>query len=168
MSEAAQYSALESLRDGRDVTIRAMKPDDRDGLIAAVQRSSAQSLYRRFFGLKRHFSEQEISFFLNIDFVDHVALVAVVDEAGQPVIIGGARYIMQEAGKAEIAFAVVDQYQGRGIGAALMRHIAGIARAAGLKELTAEVLPDNKSMLKVFEKMGIPFTPASPNDIVGA
>ena len=155
MLEAAQYSALESLADGRHVTIRALKPDDRDGLIAAVQRSSAQSLYRRFFGLKRHFSDQEISFFLNIDFVDHVALVAVIEEAGQPVIIGGARYIMQEAGKAEIAFAVVDQYRGEGLAPRSMCHLAGIARAAGLKELTAEVLPDNKSMLKVFEKSGL-------------
>ncbi|MGA9549670.1 MAG: GNAT family N-acetyltransferase, partial [Rhodomicrobium sp.] len=49
----------------------------------------------------------------------------------------------------------VDAYQGQGIGGALMRHLAGIAREAGLKELTAEVLPDNISMLKVFEKSGL-------------
>jgi ribosomal protein S18 acetylase RimI-like enzyme len=53
-----------------------------------------------------------------------------------------------------VAFAVVDQYQGQGIGAALMRHLAAIARSAGLHELIAEVLPDNTPMLKVFEKGG--------------
>ena len=114
-----------------------------------------QSLYRRFFGLKRHFSEQEIAFFLNVRLVSHVALVAVIDEAGRPVIIGGGRYIVEQPGKAEIAFAVADEYQGQGIGAALMRHLAGIAREAGLKKLTAEVLPDDISMLRVFEKSGL-------------
>ena len=56
---------------------------------------------------------------------------------------------------AEVAFAVVDPYQGQGIGAALLRHLVTIARAASLRELIAEVLPDNMPMLKVFEKSGI-------------
>ena len=156
MLAAAQYSAFESLRDGRTIEIRALRQEDQAGLIAAVGRSSAQSLYRRFFGLKRHFSDQEIAYFLNVDFVNHVALVAVIEEGSKFVIVGGGRYVVHEAGKAEIAFAVVDAYQGQGIGGALMRHLAGIAREAGLKELTAEVLPDNISMLKVFEKSGLP------------
>src|SRR5215470_5163846 len=83
MLEAANYSAFETLRNGRRVEIRALRPDDRADLIAAVGRSSAQSLYRRFFAVKRDFAEPEIEFFLNVDFVDHVALVAVVDESGR-------------------------------------------------------------------------------------
>ena len=158
MLEAANYSAFETLRNGRRVEIRALRPDDRADLIAAVARSSAQSLYRRFFAVKRDFSEPEIEFFLNVDFVDHVALVAVVDEHGPPVIAGGARYVVVQPGKAEVAFAVVDQYQGQGLGAALMHHLATIARRAGLEELIAEVLPDNSSMLKVFEKSGLPLS----------
>jgi RimJ/RimL family protein N-acetyltransferase len=158
MMEAARYSAVELLRDGRRVDIRALKPDDRAGLMAAVARASSQSLYRRFFGVKREFSEQEIAFFVNVDFVSHVALVAVVEENGRPVIVGGARYVVIEPGKAEVAFAVVDQYQGQGIGAALMRHLAAIAREAGLRELIAEVLPDNIPMLKVLERSGLPFS----------
>ena len=154
--EAANYSALETLRDGRRLEIRALRPDDRAGLAAAVARSSDQSLYRRFFSLKRSFSESEVEYFLNVDFINHVALVAVVDEDGRPAIAGGARYIVEQPGMAEIAFAVVDGYQGQGIGAALMRHLAAIAVSAGLKELIAEVLPDNMPMLKVFEKSGFP------------
>ena len=69
-------------------------------------------------------------------------------------IVGGARYIVGQPGEAEVAFVVVDEYQGQGIGAALMRHLAAIARSSGLGELTAEVLPDNTPMLKVFEKSG--------------
>ena len=82
MSDAATYSKIESLRSGQRVEIRALKPDDRDALVAAVGRTSAQSLYRRFLGAKRDFSEREIAFFMHPDFVDHVALVAVVEEGG--------------------------------------------------------------------------------------
>jgi ribosomal protein S18 acetylase RimI-like enzyme len=155
MLEAAKYSAIEALHNGRQVEIRALEPGDQADLIAAVERTSAQSLYRRFFGVKRNFSEPEIAFFVNVDFINHVALVAVADENGHPVIVGGGRYVVFQPGKAEIAFAVVDQYQGQGIGAALMRHLVAIAREAGLKELAAEVLPDNSAMLKVFEKSGL-------------
>ena len=62
---------------------------------------------------------------------------------------------MVRPGSAEVAFAVVDEYQGQGIGGALMRHLVAIARDAGLEELVAEVLPDNMPMRKVFEKSGL-------------
>jgi GNAT superfamily N-acetyltransferase len=155
MIEAAKYSAVEPLRDGREIEIRALQPADQDDMLAAVDRTSAQSLYRRFFGAKRHFSESEKAFFLNVDFVTHVALVAVAKEGSGSVIIGGGRYIVVRPGAAELAFAVVDEYQGQGIGAALMRHLTLLARDAGIKELIAEVLPENLPMLKVFQNSGL-------------
>jgi RimJ/RimL family protein N-acetyltransferase len=154
MPEAAKYSAIATLRDGRRLEICALRPNDRDELIAAVGRASGQALYRRFFAAKREFSEKEIEFFVNVDFVNHVALVARVEESGRAMIVGGGRYIVVQPGKAEVAFVVVDQYQGQGIGAALLYHLATIAGDAGLKELIADVLPDNFAMLKVFEKSG--------------
>ena len=154
MSEAAKYSAIEVLRDKRRVEIRALRPDDRADLLAAVGRTSEQSLYRRFFAVKNGFTEPEIAFFLNIDFVNHVALVAVLEDLGRPRIVGGGRYIVVQPGRAEAAFVVVDEYQGQGIGSALLRHLATLARGAGIAELIAEVMPDNASMLKVFEKCG--------------
>ena len=155
MPEASKYWAVELLRNGRSVEIRSLRPDDQAALIAAVGRTSPQSLFRRFFAAKREFSEQEIAYFLNIDFINHVALVAVVEEDEESDIIGGGRYILVEPGKAEVAFAVVDEHQGQGIGTALMRHLATIARDAGLKDLIAEVLPENAAMLKVFERSGL-------------
>jgi GNAT superfamily N-acetyltransferase len=135
-----------------------LTPDDRAGLMAAVERSSAQSLYRRFFGVKRHFTDNEVAFFLHVDFVSHVALVAVVEENGKSTIVGGGRYVVVQAGKAELAFAVVDAYQGQSVGAALMRHLTAIARSAGLKAFTADVLPSNGPMLKVFQRSGLPMS----------
>ena len=166
MVEAATYSAAETLRDGRRVDIRALRQDDRSEILAAVGRTSPESLYRRFFTVKRGFTKEETAYFLNIDFVDHVALVAVVEEASRPVIVGGARYILLRPGKAEVAFAVIDQYQGQGIGAALLRHLAGIARDAGLRELIADVLPGNDAMLKVFAKSGLPLRTKHESDVM--
>ena len=148
------YSAVEHLRDGSTIEISALQPDDRDDMLAAVGRTSTQSLRRRFFVPKRGFSEKEVSFFMNIDFSNHVALVAHVHEDGHSVIAGGGRYIVVRPGQAELAFVVVDAYQGKGIATILMRHLLAIAREAGLKELTAEVLPENAAMLKVFSKFG--------------
>jgi RimJ/RimL family protein N-acetyltransferase len=146
---------MESLRNGQRVEIRALQPDDRTALTAAVGRASPQSIYRRFFGPKRDFTDKEIAYFVNVDFVSHVALVAVVEEGGRPAIVGGARYIVAEPGRAEVAFVVVDAYQGQGLGTLLMRHLANLARMMGLRQLIAEVLPDNASMLKVFAKSGL-------------
>ncbi|KRR28055.1 GCN5 family acetyltransferase [Bradyrhizobium lablabi] len=154
MTARENYSATERLRDGRGIEIRALRPDDKDDMLAAIGRTGTQSLQRRFFVAKRGFSEKEIAFFMNIDFADHVALVALAEEDGRKVIVGGGRYIVIEPGKAEIAFVVIDDYQGQGIGTLLMRHLAVIARKAELKELIAEVLPENAAMRKVFSKFG--------------
>ena len=158
MVEPSNYSAVEKLRNGERIVIRALRPQDRDDLMAAVDRTSGDSLYRRFFAVRRHFTETEESFYLNVNFVSHVALIALANENGQPIIIAGGRYVVGEPGQAEVAFTVVDKYQGRGVGAALLRHLAMIARQAGLRELVAYVLPDNRAMLKVFEKSGLKYT----------
>jgi ribosomal protein S18 acetylase RimI-like enzyme len=154
MPEARHYRAIEQLRDGRQIEIRALRPDDEDDMLAAIGRISTRSLQRRFFVVKRGFSQKEIDFFMKIDFSNHVALVALADEDGRPTIVGGGRYVVVEPGKAEVAFIVIDGYQGQGLGTHLMRHLAGIARDAGLTELTAEVLPENTAMRKVFSRFG--------------
>ena len=154
MPEARDYRAIERLRDGRQIEIRALRPDDKDDMLAAIGRTSTESLQRRFFVVKRGFSQKEIDFFMKIDFSNHVALVALADEDGRPTIVGGGRYVVVEPGRAEVAFVVIDGYQGQGLGAHLMRHLAGIARDAELTELTAEVLPENTAMRKVFSKFG--------------
>jgi RimJ/RimL family protein N-acetyltransferase len=161
MPTAATFSRIEVLSNGQRVEIRALRPTDREGMLTAVGRTSTQSLYRRFFTVRRHFSETETAFFLNLDFVSHVALVAVVDEDGKPVIAGGGRYVVIKPQQAEVAFAVVDQYQGQGIGKALLRDLSSLAREAGLQEFVAEVLRENTAMLKVLEKSGLEMTTRS-------
>ena len=158
MPTAAQFSTIEVLHNGQHLEIRALRPEDQEDMLAAVKRTSTESLYRRFFTVRRQFSEAETSFFLNVDFVSHVALVAVIEEGGKPTIVGGGRYVVIKPGQAEVAFAVIDQFQGQGIGTALLRHLSSLAREAGLREFVAEVLPENAAMLKVFEKSEVEVT----------
>jgi len=162
MSDPTNYAARELLSDGSQIDIRALRREDEADLLAAIEKTSAQSLQRRFFVMKRHFSDKERAFFMDIDFKNHVALVALAEEAGRRVIGGGGRYIVFEPGRAEMAFVVVDAWQGRGVGSILMRHLIKIAGDAGLQELTAEVLPENAAMLRVFGKFG--FKPVSRRD----
>ena len=163
MSEALNYSARELLRDGRELEIRALRREDEADMLAAIENTSAQSLQRRFFVMKRHFSDKERAFFMDVDFKNHVAIVALAEEAGSKSVVGGGRYIVFEPGRAEMAFVVIDAWQGRGVGSILMRHLVKIANDAGLKELTAEVLPENKAMITVFGKFG--FKPGSRRDL---
>jgi ribosomal protein S18 acetylase RimI-like enzyme len=166
MSELATYSARERLRDGREVQIRALRAEDKQDFLSAVAKTSAKTLYRRFFGAKREFSEKEIAFFLDVDFKNHVALIACVTEHGQSSIAGAGRYVMINPGVAEIAFTVVDAYQRLGIGSILMRHLTELARRANLQELTADVLLENAPMIKVFEKSGLPLSKSREGGLV--
>ena len=163
---AADYAAVERLRDGRRVEIRAQRPADRDLIAAAFRRSSPETIYRRFFGPRTGFTEKEVAFYLDLDFVNQVALVAELEEAGQKVIVGGGRYIVSPPGRAEIAFTVDDSHQGLGIATRLMRHLVAIARAAGIKEFFAEVLAENAPMLKVFQRSGLAATTRREDGVV--
>jgi RimJ/RimL family protein N-acetyltransferase len=164
--DAAKYTATERLRNGAALQVRALLPSDRAEMLAAIGRFSPEALYRRFFAPKRSFSEREIDFYLNVDFKNHVALAAVLSEDGRPVIVGGARYIVSQPGSAEVAFAIDDPHQKRGIATHLIAHLTAIARAAGLKHFVAEVLPENVPMLKVFERCGLAMTTRRDGGVV--
>ena len=77
MFEPEKFHVTETLHDGGTVEIRAQKPEDREEILALVEHASAETLYHRFFAMKRSFSEKEQHFFFDIDFVNHVVLIAV-------------------------------------------------------------------------------------------
>jgi RimJ/RimL family protein N-acetyltransferase len=158
----SDYSAREHLGDGRSIEIRALRRSDEAGMLAAIDRTADRSLQRRFFVSKRAFSDREKAFFMDIDFVSHAALVAVIDEDDRATIVGGSRYVVTEPGVAEVAFVVIDAFQGLGIGTLLTRHLVGMAQAAGLRKLVAEVLSENAAMRKVLGRYG--FRPERSQD----
>ena len=73
-------------------------------------------------------------------------------------IVGGGRYIVSEPGRAEVAFAVDDPHQGLGIATCVLRHLVAIARKAGIRELVAEVLPDNAPNAEGVQRNGLAMT----------
>jgi RimJ/RimL family protein N-acetyltransferase len=156
MLDAANYRAIEKLRDGRSYVIRAQRRND--NIINALDlRAGPRTFYFRFLTRKHRLNNFEAAFYLNVDFVRQVALLA--DLRGE--IVGGARYYIWSPGQADIAFIVGDAYQNRGIGSTMLRHLAFIARDAGISDLHAHTLPGNRQALRVLDKVGFPRT-ASP------
>ncbi len=80
---------------------------------------------------------------------------------GIPEIVGGGRYVVVKPGQAEVAFVVIDAYQGQGLGKRLMHHLVQLARDAGIKELVAEVLSENSAMRRVLTGAGFVLAPGS-------
>src|SRR5262245_55270952 len=98
-SKPRGVSVAETVRDGSPVLIRALQPQDREPLLAALARASDQTLYTRFFAVRKALSEREIDSFVEIDFVQQVALVAEVDRDGSASIVGGGRYVVGRPGE---------------------------------------------------------------------
>lgn len=163
------YSATERLRDGRTVTVRAVRPDDKGGMADGIREMSPESLYRRTFSAKRDLSERELTQLTEVDFASVVALVAVMSEEGQDRIVGGGRYIRMgdaAARAAEVAFLVDDAHQGLGIGSRIFKSLVAIARASDITQFEAEVLPSNEGMLRLFDRSGLPVTRTVGRDAV--
>ena len=160
MMDARNYSAQETLKNGLQVTIRAIRPEDRDALIAAIKELEERTVYLRFFGPKNEFSQRELTEATDVDFVRTVALVTCLQDSAGEKIIGAGRYIAfgidDPPDRAEVAFTVEEDYHGLGIAGKMLRHLAVIAKQKGVEQFHAEVLPQNKGMLAVFTRSGFP------------
>jgi len=160
MSHVRDYAVSEVLKHGTRVTIRAIRPEDRSAFLEAFRLLEKDSLYTRFFSARSDLSDAELDRAVNVDFVREVALVVTTETARGETIIAGGRYIACEAPNtersAELAFAVEEDYQGRGIASRLLAHLTTIARGQGLTHFEADVLTQNSSMLAVFKRCGFP------------
>jgi len=169
-NDRVNYTSTEHLRDGRPLIIRAIRPDNKGSLIDALNKVSPQSLYFRLFSGKRKFSDEEMNQMTAVDFINIVALVAVLDEDGSDKIVGGGRYIrIGPSGtgqRAEVAFLIDDAHQGLGIGSRIFKHLVEIARESGITHFEAEVLPSNAPMLRLFARSGFPVGKTMTRDSV--
>jgi len=134
--EVRHYLVCERLRNGSEVTIRSIRPEDKELIIAAFKELDESTIYTRFFAPKKYITDQELKWATEIDFFQHVALVACILESGRERIIGIGRYIAAEEpappSSAEIAFVVEEDYQGLGLASILLRHLVLIARKQGI------------------------------------
>ncbi|MGH7906122.1 MAG: GNAT family N-acetyltransferase [Candidatus Binataceae bacterium] len=151
--DARNYAAEEVLLGGRMIHIRSIRPDDKARLLEHFAGLGAQTRYFRFFGYKRELTGQDLARYTELDFTRHVGLAATVWLIGRERFIGVGRYIRKEIpSRADLALAVLDKYQGEGIGPLLLRHLAYVAHTNGIAQFEADVLGDNSRMLAVLRK----------------
>jgi len=134
--------------------IRPIEPGDKDALAAAIELSSEEAIRRRFLGPHGPLSPAELRYLTEVDHEDHEALLAIDPASGGSV--GVARYVRdrERRDSAEIAVAVLESWQGHGVGKALMRGLADRAREEGISRFTALMLAHNHPMRQLLAELG--------------
>lgn len=139
------------LRDGGTAHLRPIVPEDAEALQAFHVGQSESSIYLRFFTYKSKLSSRELARFTNVDYSNRVAFVITIASE----IIGIGRYDrLDDPAEAEVAFNIADTHQSRGLGSILLEHLAAAARENGIRKFSAEVLPENRKMITVFNDAG--------------
>lgn len=142
-------------KTGIKLFLRPVKISDEELLKDFFYSLSDQSLYRRFISTRKDMPHERLQEMVVIDYTKELVILAVVEQNGKEVVVGVGQYGIQEYQHwAEVAFAVRDDYQYKGIGQVLLSYLTLIAKRNGLLGFTAEVLVENKPMLHLFEKMG--------------
>jgi acetate---CoA ligase (ADP-forming) len=142
------------LRDGSTMRFRAPVGGDAEGLLTFFERLSDESLYLRFHG-HPSVDPRLVDPVLDPDWVERGALIGMHGDR----IVAVANYVrLRDARAAEAAFAVADDFQGRGVGTRLLEQLAAAATAVGIEEFVAEVMADNTAMLRVFTDAGFETT----------
>jgi acetate---CoA ligase (ADP-forming) len=138
------------LRDGSTMRLRPPRREDLDGLLAFFRGLSDESLYKRFHG-HPSVEPRMVEPMLEPDWTERGSLIGVKGDH----VAAAANYVrLRDARTAEVAFAVADDLQGRGIGTRLLEQLAGTAAGVGIEEFVAEVMLDNSPMLRVFADAG--------------
>ena len=142
------------LPDGTRLVVDPLSPEDRDELREGIEHLSPDSRYRRFFTPVTHVSTQQLTYLTTLDHVQHEALAAVDPDTGRGVAV--ARYVLvsDTPDTAEVALAVLDEWQGRGVGRALLRRLAALARRRGIVRFTGLMLTGNGAMISLMRSLG--------------
>jgi uncharacterized OsmC-like protein/GNAT superfamily N-acetyltransferase len=152
--EERLHTDPEPAGDAGALVIRPIEPGDKQALIDGFEHLSDESRYRRFLSPRGRLSTAELRYFTEVDHRDHEALVALDPRTDQGIAV--ARYIRStdDPTVAELAVAVIDDWQARGVGSRLVAALADRAREEGVTRFSAYVLADNELMLNLLEDLG--------------
>ncbi|MHB8829473.1 MAG: GNAT family N-acetyltransferase [Syntrophales bacterium] len=152
-----KLSTVYNFKEGLSVSFRAIKPSDEEEMRRLFYRFSDNAVYYRYFSHVKSMPHKEMQGYVNIDYQKTLSLVGTLSEAGGERIIAEGRYVrLSDRPYAEVAFIVDENYQGKGIASFLLKMLIEAAMEQGIEGFTADVLYDNKAMLKVFEKASFP------------
>lgn len=155
IAEGRSFSEYVLLRDGESVSLRTATPEDVPAVEALMKSVSLESLAMRFMGAVAQVSHSVIEIMCSGDPRDRLSLLAIVGQDPDSRVVGIGNYIsMGVGGKAEVAFLVLDEFQGRGISTLLLERLAGIAAGNGFVGFEAEILYENQPMINVFRDSG--------------
>ncbi len=148
---------VHTFADGTKVFFRAIKPSDEEAMRRLFYRFSDNSVFYRYFSPIKTMPHSKMQEYVNIDYRRDMSIVGLIDEGGTERIIAEGRYSRRTDGfTADTAFIVDEKYTNRGIASFLMGILIKYAREEGIKGFSADILCDNKSMLKVYEKLPFP------------
>ncbi len=149
------YESTAWTKDGVQLSVRPIKPEDAPLLIDLFEDLSPESVYFRFFRPMKRLPMDMLIRFTQIDYDREIALVAIQETGEGERMLGAARVIREpQTQKAEFSVLVCDECQGRGIGAALLGKCLAIAAERGIKHIWGVVLPGNSQMLALGKKLG--------------
>jgi L-amino acid N-acyltransferase YncA len=140
------------LRDGSRVAVRPIRGSDRAAISSAFDRLSEESRYRRFLSAIDQLTASQLAYLTEVDHHGHEALVAYEAETGAGVAV--ARWVVTQPGVAEIALAVTDDWQRRGLGALLSARLLELARREGVHQVRASVLAENAGAVGLLKAAG--------------
>jgi GNAT superfamily N-acetyltransferase len=155
----ASYRNSETLSDGQTIQLRAIRPSDREMLREEFLKLSKATVRDRFFSVKMDLTPKELTYFTEVDFNHHVALVAEL-ESGATYVPAAVGRLVRKSGQpdhCEIAITVTDAMQGHGIGKIMLNHLIDCARQLGVHHMDASVMADNTRMMKLIRRSGLPF-----------
>ena len=158
-SNLASYQISETLSDGQTVRLRAIQPSDRERLREEFLKLSKATVRDRFFSVKMDLTPKELTYFTEVDFNHHVALIAELESETSyvPVAVGRLVRNSGQPDHCEIAITVTDAMQGHGIGKILLNHLIDCARQLGMHHMDASVMADNTRMMKLIRQSGLPY-----------
>jgi acyl-CoA hydrolase/GNAT superfamily N-acetyltransferase len=151
----AELEKRVTLKDGTEILLRPIKPTDERLEQELLYSLSDQSVYLRFFSSASAWPHERVQYYTTVDYVEHMAIVAIFDRDGEEQMIGVGRYVKEkDSDMAELALLVRDDWQGKGIGVLMHDYLEQIARGNKIGGFKGEVLEQNKRALHVFTRLG--------------
>src|SRR5689334_15728642 len=169
-----RYVAPWIMKDGGNVTIRPIRPEDEPAMVKFHETLSERSVYLRYFhlmNLEQRTQHERLTRICFIDYDREMALVAVRrnPETGESEILGVGRMTkIHGTTEGEVAVLVSDKWHGRGLGKELLQRLLIVGANEKLTRLTADILPDNRDVMRICEKLGFSLKHSLEDEVVRA
>lgn len=165
----SNYTEQLTLADGRTVTLRPIRPADKQLLVQGLARMSSESRYLRFMGARSRLTQAQLRYLSEVDGFNHFAIGAVaINGDGSEEGVAAARFVRlkNEPTVAEPAVAIIDDYQGQGLGRAMLDRLVSAARERGVERFRCDFLSHNHRIRHLLVELGVTVSTWARNGVV--